>query len=253
MPSAHVGARRPLLTTPLYPMRNPKVVWLGPPGPVKSLLPGWQREPGNGPAEAHLLPCHHHCQHWSPGRGQPDPGLYRCKMGSNTGPNGVGWRRLCQPKGPDGTQGPILNMAAKNVGVQAGHHLKGFLEGEEGGGEGGGEKRRGEGRALKPVSGTRAGSSMSREELGVLELRSWGLPGGRYPPLGDSMRGEEPQKAGGGQPLMALDARERALECSRSSPTSPSPQGPHQGKLALGWGPAKGWGGGKPTYSPCTP
>lgn len=55
------------------------------------------------------------------------------------------------------------------------------------------------------------------------------------------MRGEEPQKAGSGQPLTALDARERALECSRSLPTSPAPQGPHQGKVPLGWGPAKGW------------
>lgn len=54
------------------------------------------------------------------------------------------------------------------------HHPKGFLEGEEGGGEGGEEKGRGEGCTLKPFSGTRAGSSMSREELGVLELRSWG-------------------------------------------------------------------------------
>lgn len=85
---------------------------------------------------------------------------------------GVG--KAAPVKGLEGTQGPILNMAAKNVGVQAGHHPKGFLEGEEGGGEGGREKRRGEGCALKPFSGTRVGSSMSREELGVLELRSWG-------------------------------------------------------------------------------
>lgn len=86
----------------------------------------------------------------------------------------MGRGKLHQPNGPEGTQGPILNMAAKNaMGVQAGHHSKGFLDGEGGGG-GGGEKRRGEGCALKQYSGTRAGSSMSRKELGVLEWKSWG-------------------------------------------------------------------------------
>lgn len=48
VPSAHAGAQEcpALLTTPLCPMRNPKVVWPGPPGPMKGLLPEWQREPG---------------------------------------------------------------------------------------------------------------------------------------------------------------------------------------------------------------
>lgn len=58
---------------------------------------------------------------------------------------GIGWGRLHQPKGPEGTQGPILNMAAKNVGVQAGHHLKGFLERKE---EGKREEKREEERAV---------------------------------------------------------------------------------------------------------
>lgn len=146
VPSAHAGAQGPLLTTPLYPMRNPKVVWPGPPGPVKSLLPGWQREPGNGPAEAALLPCHHHCQHWSPGQGQPDPGLYRCKMGSNTGLNGVGWGRLRQSRAWRAPRGPYSIWQQRMWGCRQGTILRGSLrERKE---EGKAEKKREEEKAV---------------------------------------------------------------------------------------------------------
>lgn len=64
------------------------------------------------------------------------------------------------------------------------------------------------------------------------------------------MRGEEPQKAGGGQPLTALDARERALECSRSSPTSHPPPRPHRvhskGRWPWAGGQQRGWEGESP-------
>lgn len=176
------------------------------------------------------MPCHRHCQHRSAGRGQPDPGLYRCKMGSNTGPNGMGWGRLRQPKGPEAPRVPYSIWQQRMWGCRQGIILRGSLrERKEEGKRGRREKRRG----LCPETALRhRGWELHEQEgaggLGVEVLRV------SLEEVSSAGRLHE----GRGAPKGWRWAAPYGSRCSRSSPTSPPQQGPSKGRWP--------WAGGQP-------
>lgn len=197
MPSAHAYAQEcpgaSAHYTPL-PHEEPQSCLAWAPGPCEGPVT-WMAKRARGhsdltalrlkwPAEAPLLPCHHHCQHWSPGRGQPDPGLYRCKMGSNTEPDGVGWggEGCVSPRTQRAPRGPYSVWQQRMWGCRQGIILRGSLRERK---EAGKRRRKEERRGLCPETVLRHQGWELREQEGAgglgVEVLGVFLEGGVLP------------------------------------------------------------------------